>query len=201
MRNDPSAEQRPGASTRTKVDRCKADGPRTPLSCSHPATARTHTPATQAGLATGGYGEAPVGALLAAWGARTARARSGVDETRPLLQGAPVDGVGAREPASIPARGDRRLGCGVPDGSGRGRLCDHRARTGSPRTAIRRTRSVRYSLAVSRAGTTTFPLYIVAPSTTVRSADRRTALRSRSRRRDAIEITERFPARKPGVRT
>ena len=89
-----------------EVERCR-------VMSAHAATllfpgTRALTHCNAGGLATGGYGTA-VGALRAAW-EQGLLEHVLVDETRPLLQGAQADRLGARG-GGHPARRDRRLGC------------------------------------------------------------------------------------------
>ena len=117
-----------------------------------------------------------------------------VDETRPLLQGAPPDGLGARA-RRRPARRDRGRGRGRAHGARRGRRTSSPAPTGSLRTATSRTRSAPTRSPSSRAHHG-LPLYVVAPTSTVDLAtpSRRGHPDRGARRRRGHG---RFPARNP----
>ena len=156
-----------------------------------PAGTRALTHCNAGGLATGGYGTA-LGALLAAWerdrsprlGRRDAAAAAGRATHR----------VGARD-GRHPAHRDRRLGRGVADGAGRGRLRLHRRR---PNRRERRHRQQDRHLRPGGAG---------ARTTACRSTSWRRPRPSISRRAtgDEIPIEERDAARGdgavPGART
>ena len=110
MRDDPSSEHARRIHA-DEVERCRRMAAHTADLLAPGTRALTHCNA--GGLATGGYGSA-VGALLTAW-ERGLLAHVWVDETRPLLQGARLDRLGARDRVD-PARGDRRLGRRLADG-------------------------------------------------------------------------------------
>ena len=122
MRADPTPE-RAARSTPTRST-AAARWARTRSSSSRTGT-RVLTHCNTGGLATGGYGTA-LGAIRAAWEAGRVE-RVWVDETRPLLQGARLDRLGARA-ARDPARGDRRQRRRVAHGRRGGRPRRHRRR-------------------------------------------------------------------------
>ena len=188
MRDDPSAEHARRIHA-DEVERCRRMAAHTADLLAPGTRALTHCNA--GGLATGGYGSA-VGALLTAF-ERGRLEHVGVDETRPLLQGARLT-AWELETASIPhaviadSAAASLMAAGEVDCVITG--ADRIAANGDSANKIGT-----YSLAVL-AHHHRLPLYVVAPSTTVDLATPDGAAIP-IEERDPAEVTARFPARNP----
>ena len=194
MRGDSSAEHA-RAIHRDEVERCRAMSAHAAGLLAPGTRALTHCNA--GGLATGGYGSA-VGALLAGWD-RGVISHVWVDETRPLLQGARLT-AWELETAGIPfaviadSAAASRMAAGEVDVIFTG--ADRIAANGDTANKIGT-----YGLAVL-ARFHDVPFYIVAPSSDGRPCDGCARSRHPDRgTRAGLEVTARFPARNPGVRS
>ena len=129
-------------------------------------------------------------------GARPARERARRRDEA-AAPGRPPHGVGARDGRN-PTRGDRGLGRRVDDGARGGRPRSSPAPIASRRTATRRTRSARTLSRCSQL-TTSIPLYIVAPSSTVDLATA-TGAEIPIEERDGAEIIDALHGAQSGIR-